>query len=207
MLTKSQIPNALTMLRLVLACAFFAVLSLGGLSMWALTVALIAFVVAATTDALDGYLARQWKVESTFGRIMDPLCDKILVLGAFVYLAGPTFIVGDDSNRMSLTGVYPWMVVLMLLREFLVTALRGMMESAGVKFGANMFGKLKMILQSVGVPLLLIIVMCWQSDYRLDWMVHSRNVLVGVIVAVTLISGWPYIKASIQASRRPNASS
>lgn len=201
MIPRRQIPNALTLLRLVFAAAFFVLLSAAGAEPRALAAAAALFAVAAGTDALDGYLARRWRVESAFGRVMDPLCDKVLVLGAFVYLAGPAFTVVDpDGNAAQLTGVYPWMVVVMLLREFLVTGLRGMVEAAGVKFGANWFGKAKMILQSVGVPLLLAVVIVG-VDGPSAWLSLPRDVLVYAIVAATVLSGWPYVSGAVRAMR------
>ncbi|MFG0252788.1 MAG: CDP-alcohol phosphatidyltransferase family protein, partial [Phycisphaerales bacterium JB038] len=116
---RQHLPNLLTVLRLVLAAVFFVTLEQyrvghdGGEIV--LTIATVLFVVAACTDALDGHLARRWQVESTFGRIIDPLADKVLVLGAFIYLAGPRFSLPADSGQIS--GVYPWMVVVILTRE------------------------------------------------------------------------------------------
>lgn len=204
-MNRKDLPNALTMLRLAMAVAFFALLSIIGSDTAAgLVAAAVLFVFAAGTDALDGYLARRWHVESTFGRVMDPLCDKVLVLGAFVYLAGPAFAAVDAGGVTQRSGVYPWMVVVMLLREFLVTALRGLVESAGVKFGANWFGKAKMILQSAGVPVLLLIV-AWGNDCGgfeiAPWLAWTRDALVYAIVAATVLSGWPYVTGAVRAMR------
>jgi len=203
MIARRQIPNALTLLRLGMAAVFFVVLSLAGRDEAALIGAAVLFLAAAATDALDGYLARRWRVESAFGRVMDPLCDKVLVLGAFVYLAGPAFTVpGPGAGAVQLTGVYPWMVVVMLLREFLVTGLRGLVESAGVAFGANRFGKAKMILQSVGVPSLLAIVGIGVEGDT-SWLGWVRDALVYAIVAATALSGLPYVTGAVRAMRRP----
>ena len=93
---KRRIPNAITMLRILIAAAFFAVL--GGYrfpeqGILYGNVAIALFVLAATTDFIDGYLARKWNVVSMFGRLMDPFCDKVLILGTFIYFAGPRFSV------------------------------------------------------------------------------------------------------------------
>src|SRR5690606_4636967 len=116
--------------------------------------------------------------ESTFGRIMDPFCDKVLVIGAFIYLSGPRFVIADAvANNEWFTmasGVYPWMVAIVLARELLVTGIRGEMEARGVQFGAQIWGKLKAILQLVAVPVILFIVWC---DPRRDanlWMAWVR---------------------------------
>lgn len=199
MLERRQIPNALTVLRLTMSVVFFALLSLADTDPAALIASSVLFAAAASTDALDGYLARKWNVESAFGRVMDPLCDKVLVLGAFVYLAGPAFA-DPEGKATQITGVYPWMVVVMLLREFLVTGLRGMVEAAGVEFGANWYGKAKMILQSIGAPILLVIAAVGVEG-ETDWLVWPREVLVYAIVAATLLSGYPYVSGAARAMK------
>src|ERR1700712_772762 len=93
---KKHIPNLLTILRLLLSFVFFALLAwiaLGGFEQATvyLNIATAIYVIAASTDWLDGYLARRWNVVTTFGRVVDPFVDKILVLGAFIYFAGPRF--------------------------------------------------------------------------------------------------------------------
>lgn len=211
MLAKRQIPNALTMARLVLAAAFFAVLHVysfgpGAALSWHLPTALVLFIVAAATDALDGHLARTWKVESMFGRVMDPFCDKVLILGALIFLAGPGFayavlvpageMAASESRVRMVSGVWPWMVVVVLGRELLVTGLRGQMEGQGVAFGANRWGKWKMILQSVVVPAVLIVVMLDPTREGWGWLAWVRDGLVWLTVAVTVFSGWPYVQAA-----------
>ncbi|MFT3683676.1 MAG: CDP-alcohol phosphatidyltransferase family protein [Phycisphaerales bacterium] len=131
---------------------------------WVLISAAAMFIIACITDVADGYLARKWKVESAFGRIMDPFADKILVVGAFVFLAGPDFwweFPAGSPSRLSghgiqISGVYPWMAVVILGRELLVTSIRGVLEGQGIKFGADWWGKWKMILQSIAIPTALI---------------------------------------------------
>lgn len=201
-----QLPNALTVLRLVLAAAFFVVLNVyrypDGPG-WALVVAFVLFILAAVTDALDGSLARRWKVESTFGRIMDPFCDKVLVIGAFVYLTGPRFVdpsrVADFQNMV--TGVYPWMVAVILARELLVTSVRGELEGQGVKFGANLWGKLKMILQAIAIPTVIAIVWLDPRAPGHAWMEWVRDFVVYATVVVTVLSGWPYVVSAARGMR------
>ncbi len=199
---RRSLPNALTMLRLVLAAAFFGTLNVYRYpdhnTLWA-NVAIVFFVLAAITDAYDGYFARKWHVESVFGRIMDPFCDKVLVLGAFIYLAGPRFIVREWVEEGSFftmaTGVYPWMVVVVLARELLVTGFRGEAESMGVSFASNWFGKAKMILQSICIPLVILLAVNFKTggDETLNkvarWICY---VVVYLMVIVTILSGLPY---------------
>ena len=204
MLDRRQIPNALTLLRLVLAAAFFVTLEfyrypIG--SPWLLVAAAALFILAALTDALDGHLARKWQAESVFGRIMDPFCDKILVLGAVIYLASPAFAdpfaIERGSARTMISGVYPWMVVIVLARELLVTSIRGLAERQGIDFRAKALGKWKMILQSVVVPVVLVIVAI--DPVRtpgMDWLAWVRDLLVWSTVVVTVVSGWPYLRGA-----------
>ncbi len=115
-MTYRQVPNILTVLRLVLAAVFFIVLNQyrydSGRSESLLLTAGVIFILAALTDAADGYLARRWHVESTFGRIMDPFCDKVLVIGAFIYLSafrharrgGRPLDIRDGQRRVPVDG-------------------------------------------------------------------------------------------------------
>ena len=200
---RRSLPNALTMLRLVLAAAFFGTLNAYRYpdhnTLWA-NIAVVFFVAAAITDAFDGYLARKWHVESVFGRIMDPFCDKVLVLGAFIYLAGPRFVVGEWVEEGSFftmaTGVYPWMVVVVLARELLVTGFRGEAEAMGVNFASHWVGKAKMILQSIAIPLVIVLTVNFKTSGADTLNVAARwtcYVVVYAMVIVTILSGLPYV--------------
>ncbi len=211
---RRSLPNALTLLRLVLAAAFFASLNAYRYpdtnTLWA-GIAIAIFVAAAITDALDGHLARKWGVTSRFGRLMDPFCDKVLILGALIYLAGPRFLVRewveDGSFFTMATGIYPWMVVIILVRELLVTGVRGVIESMGVSFGAKFSGKLKMILQSVAIPTVLFVVITFKPHENI-WALRICDVLVYATVIVTVWSGLPYIMGlrEIYAARHNSGS-
>ena len=205
---QRNLPNILTLARLGLAAIFFIVLNQyryqpdGARQTLILLSSMGLFTLAAITDWLDGYLARRWHVESRFGRIMDPFCDKVLVIGAFIFLTGPRFIIPDKPPNPLLslnmvTGVYPWMVVVILARELLVTGIRDEMEGAGVNFGASFWGKLKMVLQSITVPAVLFVV--WLDPVQLRPAAVARDVLVYATVLVTALSGWPYISAAKRA--------
>src|SRR5205085_6771182 len=125
----------LTGARLLLAFVFFVLLSFyqyegrGDPSL--LNWAFVVYSIALVTDFLDGYLARKWKVEGAFGRIVDPFADKILVLGSFIFFAGKNFIIPDTETPAdhqhyvvkTITGVAPGIVVILLARELLVTTL------------------------------------------------------------------------------------
>lgn len=213
MFARKNIPNLLTMLRLVLATGFFVILAYYKFDherYMLLLPAIGLFIAAAITDAMDGYYARKWEVESKFGRIMDPFCDKVLILGALCFLAGPGFgvydwVSDDGAAKLSSTqvsGFYPWMLVVVLSRELLVTGIRGELEGTGHKFGANVWGKLKMILQSVAVPIVLLIVFLMDAGiYEGDLLIWPRDILVYSTVIVTVLSGLPYVTGAYRVSK------
>lgn len=198
----------LTLARVGLALVFFGVLAAfdaasspvarGDID-WLLIGAAGLFIVAAITDALDGFLARRWGVVSLFGRVIDPFADKLLVLGAFVMLAGPNFV---DAAGRNLTAVAPWMAVAILARELLITSLRGVYESRGVSFAATTSGKLKMILQCVCVPLVLLlpsVPAAWGRDAAArDWTDLAALITVWATVIVSVWSGAPYILRAVR---------
>lgn len=200
-----HLPNALTMLRVALTAVFVAIIALrprpfetdaDGLDT-SLLLACAVFVLAAVTDALDGHLARRWRVVSRFGRIMDPFADKVLVLGAFIMLAGPAFMTGEGAM---VSGVAPWMVVVILARELLVTSIRAILEGEGIDCSAGWAGKAKMILQAVVVPLILLL-LAWGIPERGSVRAWAIDAGVWATVAATVVSGAPYVTRAITAGR------
>jgi CDP-diacylglycerol---glycerol-3-phosphate 3-phosphatidyltransferase len=132
------VPNLLSLARLVLSVVVFLLIEQAA---W--PAATILFAIAASTDRLDGWYARRFNQISRLGRIFDPLVDKILVCGAFILVATPA------------GPILPWMAVLVVVRELVVTAIRAEMERAGSDFSATLAGKLKMVLQCVAVAVAL----------------------------------------------------
>ena len=212
-----HVPNMLTGSRLVLAAAFFVLLSFyqyeGAGDPRLIMAAFFIYVIALITDYLDGYLARAWKVEGAFGRVVDPFADKILVLGTFIFFSGKNFIIPEsiehpESNPMwvkTITGVAPWMVVLLLSRELLVTSLRGIAESAGESFGAVWAGKFKMGFQSGTILAILIYVAFrgWLRRHNYDtpaWIVCQIGIW-GTLV-ITLYSGVTYVQRAVSLFRK-----
>ena len=207
-----HVPNLLTGLRLILAVVFFAMLSFyqfeGRGDRWLLNNAFVVYVIALFTDFLDGYLARKWKVEGTFGRVADPFVDKVLVLGSFAFFAGKNFIIPDLSGEhqwvvKTITGVVPPMVVIILARELLVTSLRGSTEGSGKNFGAAFSGKVKMVVQSVTILVILVYVNYFR-DY--GWAQVTRDVCIWATIVVTVISGVLYVQRAVALHRTKQAS-
>ncbi len=187
-------PNTLVGVRLALSVGVFVLLSQPDIAEneAELLIAGAGFVLAAITDALDGMLARKWNAITRFGRIMDPLADKVLVLGALILLAGPNF-----DSAAGFTG---WMVIVVITRELLVTSLRGMLESTGVDASANWSGKAKMIFQSVSIPLILLLL----GTHALDEPSRQRLIaaLAWLTTIVTALSAGPYITRAFSAFKQ-----
>ncbi|HRX87596.1 MAG TPA: CDP-alcohol phosphatidyltransferase family protein, partial [Phycisphaerae bacterium] len=111
---KINLPNQITLARLVLAVVFFVLLARFDIrqpNMLLLDVCTVLFIVAALTDWLDGYLARKHNQVTAMGRVLDPFVDKVLVCGTFVFLAGASF---RNIDGYQVTGLQPWMAVLIL---------------------------------------------------------------------------------------------
>jgi CDP-diacylglycerol--glycerol-3-phosphate 3-phosphatidyltransferase len=221
---RVHIPNLLTMARVGLAIVFVGLLSsvstptinpdatvgdrIGELSSGSTTLLIVSaaiFIIAALTDALDGHLARKWNAITKFGRIMDPFADKLLVLGGFVILAGPNFASPMISGgSMQLSAVAGWMVVAMIARELLVTSIRGVYEGEGVEFPAGAMGKAKMVLQSITIPIILLLIALGNPGPESG----ERTIIVILVwatVVVTLLSGLPYIGRALQHTIDENA--
>lgn len=224
------LPNLLTASRVAFAAAFFAILTAWAFRGdsdilaspprvdWLMLGAGLLFIVAVATDALDGFLARRWNTESTFGRIMDPFADKVLIVGSFVFLAGPDFWWQSSAQHhffagpgIQVSGVYPWMVVLILARELLVTSIRGVLEARGIEFASDWWGKGKMILQSVAIPTILIILALFPvtpatslADSSVQQMLASNpwgrtaiDAVVWLMLVTTVLSGVPYVRRGV----------
>jgi CDP-diacylglycerol--glycerol-3-phosphate 3-phosphatidyltransferase len=139
-------------------------------------------VIAASTDALDGYLARRYKQVTVLGRILDPFVDKVIVCGSFVFLLEKQ---GDSDS-----GVNAWMVIIIIGREMFVSSLRGILEKEGKDFSASLSGKLKMALQCVAVTFSLLSL---SRDLQWPWLPVTRDILLWLAVAVTIWSGLIYV--------------
>lgn len=161
-------------------------------------IAMVLFVLAAITDAADGYLARNWQVVSVFGRVMDPFADKLLVLGTVVMLATPTFEFSDSGQLVMAAGFTGWMAVVILGRELLVTSVRGVFEARGIDFSASLSGKAKMIIQSVAIPGCLLIAGLYGSQ-RPDWAGWAVTLAAWGTTLVTAASAVPYITRALRA--------
>ncbi len=170
-------PNSITIARLGLSIVVFWMIYYEGL--WISAAAL--FVLAASTDALDGYLARKYGQVTVLGRILDPFVDKFLICGAFVFLLEKKL----DS------GVNSWIVIIVIGREMFVSGLRGILEKEGKDFSASMAGKIKMVLQCVAVTGCLLSL---SPKIKSDGFLLARDVVLWTAVAATVWSGLIYVQ-------------
>ena len=180
-----NLPNAITFSRLLLSFVLFALMQAG--DYWLTAAGL--FVFAVLTDVLDGWIARRYKLITQLGRIMDPFVDKFITSGTFLFLLP----VSQQS------GVTPWMVVIVLGREMLVTSLRGFLEQRGADFSASFSGKLKMFLQCVAATAAILSMHPPIAEWSIGGMAFTavRDVLLWSMVAVTVWSGWDYVQRAI----------
>lgn len=174
-----NVPNILAFLRIILAFLMYLFLVNRNIfegihDSWLDYFAALIFVIASITDFFDGYIARNFEAVSKLGEILDPLADKMLILGAFL---GLLFLHRAD----------PWAVYLILVREFFITGLRVVMASEGLSVKASFIGKIKTVLQMIAIGWLL-----------MNW--PFANVLLWIAVFATLYSGIDYIIAYIKAS-------
>jgi CDP-diacylglycerol--glycerol-3-phosphate 3-phosphatidyltransferase len=185
-----NLPNIITLSRLVLAVFLFWLIDVGG--HW--LAACVLFVIAAATDAIDGYIARRYGLVTKIGRIFDPFVDKVIVGGAFMFLA-----VEPGSH------VNAWMVMAVIGREMFVTSLRSVLESEGKDFSATMSGKLKMVVQCAAVSASLLFLEFLQHEPSPDVvskLAFALDVLLWSSVAITLYSGYVYIVRAVKLFRQ-----
>ncbi|MBC7541732.1 MAG: CDP-diacylglycerol--glycerol-3-phosphate 3-phosphatidyltransferase [Candidatus Sericytochromatia bacterium] len=159
-----NLPNQLTTLRLLLIPVFLWAVYIPD-ARW---VALAIFLVASITDFFDGYLARKWNMITDYGKVMDPLADKMLITGALVAF-------------VEFKWIPAWTVVIILARDFLIQGLRTILAEQGEVMGAGMMGKIKTNVQMIAVVLLL------AGATDAGWWVYLGA------VAITVLSGIDYV--------------
>lgn len=186
-----NLPNQVTYLRILGAIVMFVAI------VWEYyLVAFVLFALAAATDWLDGYFARKYGQVTVLGRILDPFADKVIICGTFIFLAAV------PQMAKVPWGLRPWMVVVMVGRELLVTAIRSFIEEEGFDFSAALSGKLKMVLQCLAAPACLFY-LYWWSHYQTvpAWVSGTMALLVWGAVLQTVYSGLIYVVAAIRLVR------
>jgi CDP-diacylglycerol--glycerol-3-phosphate 3-phosphatidyltransferase len=180
-----NLPNQLTLSRLVLGVVLFGLIEWGrwlgdGASgVW--VACIIVFAAAAATDWLDGYVARLQGLVTSLGRQLDPLVDKVVVCGAYIFLL--------PMERQ--TGLSAWMVTVVVGRELIITGIRNFLESGGARFGADWLGKVKMTLQCATLFAIFVVLIGQPEPAAV--LVAIRDILLYLMVAATVLSGVQYL--------------
>ncbi len=189
-----NLPNKLTLLRILLVPVFLVCIYVPFPHQF--LAALIVFVLASITDALDGHIARSRNLITTFGKFADPLADKILVLAAFAAFADLSTmrtLVGGSGCSLHVSGI---VVTIIAAREFMVSGLRLVTAEKGVVVAAGIWGKLKTAFTMVTQ----VVILLWLTLEEFGVLVGSGFmstivcVLVWISVLLTVISGAVYLK-------------
>ncbi len=168
-----NLPNKLTVIRAIMILPFLYVLLLNPFGEYSRIIAVIIFVVASVTDALDGHIARKYNLVTNFGKFMDPLADKLLVSAGLISLTA----LGDLS---------PWVVIVIISREFIITGFRTVAADANIVIAASNWGKAKTIVQMIMLPYVML-------GFQDGIFLTIKNILVTISVILTIISAVDYI--------------
>ena len=184
-----NVPNMLSLLRVALVPAFVAaLLFMKTIEVWGIIIPAILFGLTAFTDMLDGKIARKYGLVTDFGKFIDPLADKFMVLGSMIAILAWMFLRGETLQGQ----IFVWLVLIILFRELGVTSLRLVVagKKTKVDLAANMMGKLKTVSQMVGTVIIivepLIPVVC---DNHIP-----SYICMAIMAFTTLASGINYFK-------------
>ena len=188
-----NLPNKLTVSRFALTVVFLWVIFLPVAIPFRYTIALLLFSVASFTDFLDGRIARSRKLITNFGKLMDPLADKILTCSAFI-----AFVESTHLNPAASVKLAAWMVILIVARELAITGLRLLAASKNVVLAAERYGKHKTISQIVAILSLLVMEAMneWPeglNHFLAGWLPAFTKIALWVTVVLTAISGLIYL--------------
>lgn len=189
-----NLPNQITIGRLIASVILFVLLETvcRGATGLVWYIAFSLYIATVLSDGLDGYLARSRGQITAFGRIADPLADKIVICGVLV------LAMSIPETAML---VPPWIVVLVLAREFLVSGLRGYLEGHGTKFGARWEGKTKLVVQAFYCGAIL-----FYPGSHYNWVFWVAEIALWATAAISVYSGLSYIlKAREILLRNPEA--
>ena len=175
-------PNKLTILRIILVPVFMAFMLAIPKNAVFVTVSLLIFLIASVTDTLDGYLARKNNLITNFGKLMDPLADKMLTTAAYLGL-------------LSMGRASSWAIMLILTREFIVSGVRLVAAGDGTVIAASVWGKAKTVFQMVSIIAAFLVMYPICSE---ETGIFLTNILVWVSAVITVISGADYVIKNIK---------
>lgn len=175
-----NLPNKLTLLRVILI-PFFVFFMLTDIVPFSPVIALVIFIAASITDALDGHIARSRNLVTTFGKFLDPLADKALVVSALICL-----------NSLGVIGAVP--VIIIVFREFMVSGLRLVTANEGVVVAAGIWGKLKTAFTMVA-EVAIMLGLCFSFEGNAAHIAGIvYDILIWIATILTIISGGVYLK-------------
>ena len=193
---KMNVPNTLSLVRALLVPVFVAtLLFMRNIPVWCCVVPTIVYALTGLTDMLDGKIARKYNLVTDFGKFIDPLADKFMVIGSAIAILVWMMLRAMESERRSdllLPLIFVWVVLIVLLRELGVTSLRLVVAGkSGIVVAASLLGKIKTVSQMVGTVVILMepVIPFFNENHILSY------VCMAVMAFTTLFSGWDYLKA------------
>ena len=184
-----NVPNTLSLIRALLVPVFVAtLLFMREIPVWCCVVPTIVYALTGLTDMLDGKIARKYNLVTDFGKFIDPLADKFMVIGSAIAILVWMMLNGETTLAL----VFVWVVLIILLRELGVTSLRLVVAGkSGIVVAASMLGKIKTVSQMVGTVVILMepVIPYFNENHILSY------VCMGIMAFTTLFSGWDYLKA------------
>ncbi len=187
--SSMNLPNTLSLIRCALVPAFVAALIfMRDIEIWGIVVPALIYIVTGLTDMLDGKIARKYNLVTDFGKFIDPLADKFMVISSMITILVWMLLRGDTTVAL----VFVWVVLLILLRELGVTSLRLVVAGkSGIVVAASMLGKLKTVSQMVGTVVLIVepLIPFFCDNHILSY------VFMGIMAFTTVFSGIDYLKA------------
>ncbi len=191
--TALNVPNTLSLLRVILVPAFVAtLLFMREIPVWGLIVPAIIYVVTGFTDMLDGKIARKYNLVTDFGKFIDPLADKFMVLASLISLDA-LMLLSDKAKDQTEGLVFMFVILLILLRELGVTSIRLVVANKeGIVVAASIFGKIKTVSQMVGTVAILLesLVFPFSAENHV-----VAYVFMGIMAFTTVFSGIDYLRA------------
>jgi len=187
--TALNVPNTLSLIRCLLVPAFVAtLLFMRDIPIWGCIVPAIVYAITGLTDMLDGKIARKYNLVTDFGKFIDPLADKFMVLSSMIAILVWMILLGNVTLAM----VFVWVVLIILLRELGVTSLRLVVAGkSGIVVAASMLGKIKTVSQMVGTVVIIVepIIPFFSDNHILSY------AFMAIMAFTTLFSGIDYLKA------------
>lgn len=185
-----NVPNTLSLVRVLLVPIFVVTLLFIKHPIWGFIIPALVYGLTALTDMLDGKIARKYNLVTDFGKFIDPLADKFMVLASMISILVWMILRGETLQAM----IFVWVVLVILLRELAVTSIRLVVAGkSGIVVAASILGKIKTVSQMVGTVVLILEPMI-PHPFFTDWHVLSYTCMA-VMTFTTIFSGIDYLKA------------